>query len=488
MRTMLTQSLAVLLPFNVQELNDKGGVYYGINQISKNVNIGNRKKLLNGNGFVFGVPGSGKSFFCKQGMGQVFLNTSDDIIVIDPMNEYFDIATTFGGAIVNMSAYTKNYVNPLDADLAHINEKGIRDVIADKSEFMLGLCDQLLGSTLNQKHHSIIDRCVRDLYMRAWKSKQVPLMTDFYKILKEQQEMEAQELALCLELFVEGSLNIFNHHTNVDEDNRFTVYGIQDLGTQLAPVAMLVMMEAIQARIIANGRKGRATWLYIDECHVLLNSDYSATYLQQLWKKVRKQGGLCTGISQNVTDLLQNYIASTLISNSEFIALLKQSNIDSEKLAEVIGVSDAQLRFVSNSPSGTGLIKCGSVVIPFDNTIGKDTDLYKLYNTNIHEKIAEGLIADPREVAIEEVDDGMDETIDLSKTIEEVKEVIHEPVQNLIPAAIVEEPVHQELIPTDGDVKYDKSYIEAMYQQELAKSKVTKNDSESSSGSWMIYG
>jgi hypothetical protein len=395
MRTMLTQSLAVLLPFNVQELNDKGGVYYGINQISKNVNMGNRKKLLNGNGFVFGVPGSGKSFFCKQGMGQVFLNTKDDIIVIDPMNEYFDIATTFGGAIVNMSAYTKNYVNPLDADLAHINEKGIRDVIADKSEFMLGLCDQLLGATLNQKHHSIIDRCVRELYMQAWKTKEVPLMTDFYRILKKQQEMEAQELALCLELFVEGSLNIFNHHTNVDEDNRFTVYGIQDLGSQLAPVAMLVMMEAIQARIIANGKKGRATWLYIDECHVLLNSDYSATYLQQLWKKVRKQGGLCTGISQNVTDLLQNYIASTLISNSEFVALLKQSNIDSEKLAEVIGVSDAQLRFVNNSPSGTGLIKCGSVVIPFDNTIGKDTDLYKLYNTNIHEKIAQGLMENP---------------------------------------------------------------------------------------------
>ena len=200
-------------------------------------------------------------------------------------------------------------------------------------------------------------------------------MSDFYHILKAQTETEAQELALCLELFVEGSLNIFNHHTNVDEDNRLTVYGIQDLGSQLAPVAMLVMMEAIQSRIIENGKKGRATWIYIDECHVLLNSDYSATYLQQLWKKVRKQGGLCTGISQNVTDLLQNYIASTLISNSEFIALLKQSNIDSAKLAEVIGVSDAQLRFVSNSPSGTGLIKCGSVVIPFDNTIGKDTAL-----------------------------------------------------------------------------------------------------------------
>ena len=394
MRTMLTQSVAVLMPFNVQELNAVGGNYYGINQISKNINVGNRKGLINGNGFIFGVPGSGKSFFAKQEMGNVFLNTQDDVIVIDPMNEYFDIADTFGGAIVNLSAYTKNYVNPLAADLAHMNERGIRDVIADKSEFMLSLCDQLLGNALNQKHHSIIDRCIRELYMQAWKVKKVPVMTDFYHILKSQKEMEAQELALSLELFVEGSLNIFNHQTNVDVDNRFTVYGIQDLGSQLAPVAMLVMMEAIQQRIIDNGKRGRATWLYIDECHVLLNSDYSATYLQQLWKKVRKQGGLCTGITQNVVDLLQNYIAMTLLSNSEFVALLKQANVDSAKLAEVIGVSDAQLQYVHNSPSGTGLLKCGSVVIPFDNQISKDSDLYKLYNTNIHEKIAMGMVGE----------------------------------------------------------------------------------------------
>lgn len=391
MRSMLTQSVAALLPFNVQELNSKYGLYYGINQISKNILIGNRKFLLNGNGFVFGVPGGGKSFFCKQEMGQVFLNTGDHIIVIDPMSEYFDLAKTYGGTVVNMSAYTKNYVNPLDCDIENINEKGIREVITDKSEFMLSVCDQLLGNTLNQKHHSIIDRCIRELYMMAYRKKEVPLMTDFYNILKKQDEMEAQELALSLELFVEGSLNIFNHHTNIDENNRFIVYGIQDLGTQLAPVAMLVMMEAIQSKIIENGRNGIATWLYVDECHVLLNSDYSATYLQQLWKKVRKQGGLCTGISQNVTDLLQNYIAATLISNSEFITLLKQSNIDSAKLAEVIGVSDAQLRYVSNSPFGTGLIKFGNTVIPFDNTISKESKLYKLYNTNLHEKIAMGL-------------------------------------------------------------------------------------------------
>ena len=228
--------------------------------------------------------------------------------------------------------------------------------------------------------------------MAAWKQQRVPVMSDFYRILKMQKEMEAQELALSLELFVEGSLNIFNHHTNVDVDNRFTVYGIQDLGSQLAPVAMLVMMEAIQQRILDNAKRGRATWLYIDECHVLLGSEYSAKYLQQLWKKVRKQGGLCTGISQNVSDLLQNYIATTLLSNSEFVVLLKQSNVDSAKLAETIGVSDAQLRFVSNSSSGTGLLKCGSVVIPFDNRISKDTDLYRLYNTNLHEKIAEGAL------------------------------------------------------------------------------------------------
>ena len=165
------------------------------------------------------------------------------------------------------------------------------------------------------------------------------------------------------------------------------VYGIRDLGTELSPITMLVMMESIQNRIVENGKRGKATWLYIDEFHVLLNSEYSAKYLQQLWKKVRKQGGLCTGITQNVVDLLQNYTATTMLANSEFVALLKQANTDSSKMAEVIGVSEAQLRFVTNTASGMGLIKCGSVVIPFDNQISKDTDLYKLYNTNIHEII-----------------------------------------------------------------------------------------------------
>ncbi|MEG1716773.1 MAG: DUF87 domain-containing protein [Lachnospiraceae bacterium] len=407
MRTMLTQSLAVLMPFNVQELNDVGGNYYGINQVSKNINVGNRKKLINGNGFIFGVPGSGKSFFAKQEMGNVLLNTDDDIIIVDPMNEYFDIAHTFKGVVVNMSTYTDNYVNPLDMDVWNLDLNDTKGWIRDKGEFMLGLCEQCMGDTLNSRQKSIIDRCVRKLYIDIAKAKEkyIPIMSDFYQVLLEQPEDEAKDIALSLELFVNGSLNIFNHQTNVDIENRFIVYGIRDLGAELSPITMLVMMENIQNRIIENAKNGKATWLYLDEFHVLLNREYSAKYLQGLWKKVRKQGGLCTGITQNVVDLLQNYVATTMLANSEFVALLKQANTDSSKLAEVIGISEAQLRFVTNTSAGMGLIKCGSVVIPFDNTISKDTELYKLYNTNIHEKIAEEKAKKSLELAKEKTEE-----------------------------------------------------------------------------------
>ena len=282
-----------------------------------------------------------------------------------------------------------NYVNQLEMDVWSLDPNDFKGMVREKGEFMLGLCEQCIGDSLNSRQKSIIDRCVRKLYIDIARSKEkyIPVMSDFYDILMAQPEDEAKDIALSLELFVNGSLNIFNHQTNVDVDNRFTVYGIRDLGTELSPITMLVMMESIQNRIVENGKRGKATWLYIDEFHVLLNSEYSAKYLQQLWKKVRKQGGLCTGITQNVVDLLQNYTATTMLANSEFVALLKQANTDSSKMAEVIGVSEAQLRFVTNTASGMGLIKCGSVVIPFDNQISKDTDLYRLYNTNIHEII-----------------------------------------------------------------------------------------------------
>ena len=400
MRSMLTQSLAVLLPFNVQELYDRDGNYYGINQISRNICVGNRKKLLNGNGFVFGVPGSGKSFFSKMEMGEVFLGTEDEIIVIDPLNEYFDIAEAYGGTVVNMSCYTSHHVNPLDMDMGALDLKDTGGLIREKGQFVLGLCEQCMEGSVDARQKSIIDRCVREMYMDIVRSgeKRVPVMEDFYRLLLEQEEPEARDIALSLELFVKGSLNIFNHQTNVNVNNRFTVYGIRDLGTELSPITMLVMLESIQKRIVENGRKGIATWLYIDELHVLLNSDYTAKYLQQLWKKVRKQGGLCTGITQNVVDLLQNYTATTMLANSEFVALLKQAATDSSAMAEVIGVSEAQLKYVMNTPPGMGLLKCGTVVVPFNQQVGRDTELYQLYNTNIHEKIAESRNHEPEKI------------------------------------------------------------------------------------------
>ena len=328
--------------------------------------------------------------------------------------------------------------------------------------------------------------------MAAWKQQKVPLMSDFYRILKAQEEMEAQELALSLELFVEGSLNIFNHHTNVDVDSRFTVYGIQDLGSQLAPVAMLVMMEAIQQRILDNAKRGRATWLYIDECHVLLGSEYSAKYLQQLWKKVRKQGGLCTGISQNVSDLLQNYIAATLLSNSEFVVLLKQSNVDSAKLAETIGVSDAQLRFVSNSSSGTGLLKCGNVVIPFDNRISKDTDLYRLYNTNLHEKIAEGALqgsgnagfADKAEPETEPADSFMQEW-DMPEVIVQTAKPTESALAEMeVPGNIFQQ---DSMEMSEVDNAPTKIYEPKRHKAESGQV-LSESGQSDKAGGWMIYG
>ncbi|MBO5055409.1 MAG: DUF87 domain-containing protein [Lachnospiraceae bacterium] len=401
MRTLMTQSLAVLMPFNVQELYlpGKGGTYYGVNQVSRNILFGNRKRLVNGNGFIFGVPGSGKSFLAKMEMGNVFLNTQDDIIVIDPQHEYFGIAEKFGGQVVVFSTYTGNHINPmaLPEDLTDL-----QGAIAEKGEFLLGICEQCMGESLNSRQKSIIDRCVRLLYQeireecmrnrgRKEGEKETRLfqqktLRDYYDILVSQPEMEAKELALSLELFIGGSLNIFAHETNVDMDNRFLVYGIRDMGKELSAISMLVMMENIGNRIMENAKKGKATWLIIDEFHVLLDKEYSAKYLFSLWKKVRKLGGLCTGITQNVIDMLQNYTATTMLANSEFVALLRQAPTDLDKLSEVINISKEQLKFVRNAPSGTGILKHGNMIVPMDITVDKDSPIYQLFSTNPFEE------------------------------------------------------------------------------------------------------
>lgn len=384
MRTLLTQSLAVLMPFNVQELMEKSGTYYGVNQVSKNIIVGNRKRLINGNGFVFGVPGSGKSFFCKQTIGNILLNTDDDVIVVDPQNEYFQLAEIFRGLVMNLSAYTEDRHNPL-AIPEDLEDSGA--FISEKGEFMLGLVERCMGCPLDSRQKSLIDRCVRLLYKELVQHRrmQEPTMLDFYAVLLEQEEEEAKDLGLSLELFVYGSLNIFAHKGNMNIDNRFLVYGLADLGKELSSISMLVMLESISTRISENAKKGRATWLFVDEFHVLLDSEYSTKYLYALWKKVRKQGGLATGITQNITDLLQNYTATTMLSNSEFVVLLRQSVPDSKKLAEVLNISEAQLKYVVHSQSGTGLLKHGNSIVPFDNRISKESGLYRLFNTNLHE-------------------------------------------------------------------------------------------------------
>ena len=388
MRTMLTQSLAVLMPFNVQELCDKNGIYYGVNQISKNIIVGNRKKLLNGNGFIFGVSGAGKSFQAKMEMGSVLLSTDDNVIAVDPMNEYEDVTEKYNGTYINISTNTRNYINPMDMDVWNLDVLDSKGWVRDKCQFMLSICEQIMKEITPQQR-SIISRCVKDLYMDIARSREkyVPTMEDLYNRLLEQEDKEARDVALGLEIFVTGALNIFNHQTNINVNNRFIVYGIRDLGESLAPLAMLVMMETIQQKIIVNGERGIATWFYIDEVHVLLNSPFSAEYLRQMWKKVRKQGGLCTGITQNIVDLLMSETSTTMLSNSAFILLLNQSSKDIEKIVEALEISEEQLNYVIDSPSGCGLIKCGSRMVPFDNVITKDSELYRLYNTNMYEKM-----------------------------------------------------------------------------------------------------
>lgn len=403
MRTMLTRDIAALMPFNVQEIYEPTGLCYGTNRISKNLCVADRKRLTNGNAMVFGVPGSGKSFFCKSEMLGVYLQTGDDIIVIDPTLEYFDIAQNLGSVCINLSNYTQNYINPLWLDVDELDLADSKGLIRDKGEFMLGLCEQAMSEMLNSRHKSIIDRCIRKLYLDIAMSKEkyVPVMSDFYDLLMKQPEEEARDIALGLELFVSGSLNIFNHQTNLDVDNRFIVYGIRDLGKELSAIAMLVMLENVRARIARNAEKGRATWLYIDECHVLLGtgehsgrSEYSRKFLYSLWKKVRKQGGLCTAITQNISDMLQNYTAVTMLANSEFIALLKQANVDSQELSRVAGIPEAQLKYVNGCNSGMGILKHGEVIIPFDARVKKNNIIYDLFNTNLHEKNKQGIKTD----------------------------------------------------------------------------------------------
>ena len=388
LRTLTTEALAVLMPFKAQEIRHQDGVYYGQNTISKNLILANRWELLNANGFVLGVSGSGKSFTAKRemvGLALAARNSADgmpdDIIVIDPESEYRPLIEGLGGEVIEVSATSPNHINAMDMEQGYGD--GENPVVL-KSEFLLSLCEQLMGAgKLSAKEKSIIDRCAAQCYrdyIRGGYQGAVPTLQDFHAELLRQPEPEARDVALAIELFTEGSLNTFAKPTNVDTNSRILCYDIRDLGRQLLPVGMPVVLDSIFNRIIRNRRQGRNTWIYIDEIYLLFQHEYSANFLFTLWKRVRKYRACCTGITQNVDDLLQSHTARTMLANSEFLVMLNQAATDRTELARLLNISDNQLSYITNVESGCGLIKCGSAIVPFLDNFPKNR-LYQLMTT-----------------------------------------------------------------------------------------------------------
>ena len=383
LRTLTTESLAVFMPFRVQEINHENGIYYGQNVISKNMIIADRKQLLNGNSFILGVSGSGKSFTAKNEIASVILrNPNADVILIDPEREESRLVKALGGEVVHISATSDNHINAMDMNSEYGD--GANPVIL-KSEFILSLCEQLIGgNNLGPKQKSIIDRCTASVYRHFQQGNYMgtpPTLQDFREELLKQTEPEAKEIALAIELFTNGSLNTFAKQTNVNTNSRLICYDILDLGKQLQPIGMLVVLDSILNRITENRAKGRNTFIFIDEIYLLFQHEYSANFLFTLWKRVRKYGAYCTGITQNVDDLLQSHTARTMLANSEFIVMLNQASTDRIELSKLLNISELQMGYITNVGVGQGLLKVGSSLIPFINKFPTNTKLYKLMTT-----------------------------------------------------------------------------------------------------------
>ena len=378
LRTLTTESLAVLNPFRVQEIMDKGGIYYGENAISHNLIMVNKANLLNQSSFLLGVPGSGKSFSAKELIVFLALSTEDDILICDPEGEYSALVKAMGGEVIGISASSKDHINAMDMTEGYGD--GANPVI-DKSEFILSLFEQLDKKGLGPKEKSIIDRCTALVYDDYHKTGVIPTLMSLREKLLEQPEKEASELALSLELFTNGSLNVFAHETNVDTNSRIISYDIYKLGKQLKTMGLLVITDAMINRVSENYRKGKRTHIFIDEIHVLFENEYSATFFNSAWRQFRKRNAYPTAITQNVEYLLSSVDASTMLSNSEFIVMLNQAASDRKELAKLLNISDEQMSYITNSDAGCGLIKYGSSLVPFINRFPKNTKLYKLMTT-----------------------------------------------------------------------------------------------------------
>lgn len=384
-RTLTTESTAVLLPFSSKEISQKNGMYYGLNALSNNMILFSRLNLKNPNGFILGSPGSGKSFSAKREMLNVFLATEDDIIIIDPEREYTNLVTALNGQIINVSPASTNYINPLDMTKDYSDDES---PLVMKSDFILSFCECLIGKQgLTAKEKAIIDRCLSMTYgeyMQDFDVSKTPTLLDFYNNLKAQPEKEAQSLALSFELYIKGNLNVFAHQSNVNTTNRVVSYDIKDLGKQLKTLGMLIVLDYIWNRITLNRAKGKRTWIYMDEIYLLFANEYSANFLFELYKRARKWGGVPTGITQNVEDLLKSETARSMLSNTDFIMMLNQATSDRIQLAKILNISDNLLSFVTNSDSGQGLICCGGSIVPFKDKFPHN-ELYGLMTTKLEE-------------------------------------------------------------------------------------------------------
>lgn len=393
-RTLTTTATGIFIPFKAEELFEKTGFYYGLNAITKNLIYLDRRKRVNGNGFILGTPGSGKSFGAKREIVNVILNTDDDVIVIDPEAEYGALTSALGGEVVKLSLGSTTHINPLDINFNQDSEDG--DPISNKSDYMLSFMELIAGEgyALDGSSKSILDRSIKKVYgpIIAGKTEVMPTLKDLYNVLRSQGDY-AYELATILEMYAIGSLDIFSHRSNININNRFTIFDIRDLGESLKPLGLLVTLNHVWNKVVENRKKNKRTWIYIDEIYLLFASRYSSNFLYTLYKRARKYYGIITGITQNVEDMLRDENVRSMLNNAEsYVLLFNQASTDRQIVAEALNISENELTYIKNSGKGRGLLITEGEVIPFVDQFPKNTKLYEMMTTDPNEikKIKEG--------------------------------------------------------------------------------------------------